>query len=119
MQVKVYFNLHKKVWSVLAKSEKGWRLWKHSPRVLLSDVTWKVSEAGRQRVLRERRKNVHAFAIGTWLEQDHDVSAIPVMFPVEYNPYKGPYFTMLDKPVHSSPFAEFMQFRRVFACNSR
>jgi len=28
--------------------------------VLLSDVTPKVSEAGRQRVLREKRKNVHA-----------------------------------------------------------
>lgn len=52
--------------------------------IALEDVVFKVSEAGRQRVLREKRKNVHAGVLGT-------VLGIPVLQPADkafYNPYK-------------------------------
>ena len=113
-RVKVYFNLHKKVWSILHMTPNGWRLWGHSPRVILADVQWKVSEAGRQRVLRERRKNVHAFAIGTLLDNEHAPDG--TYKDVKYSPYAGPYFCVDGKPVHASKFAFFTPDRKVFAC---
>lgn len=62
----------------------------HSPQVVLHDATFKVSEAGRQRVLRERRKNVHAGVAGTLVSM-----ALPSIISdkqVRYNPYKGATF---------------------------
>lgn len=61
MKVFVYFNLHKGLWSIRAEEgpHKG-KVVAHASQLSLSDCTFKVSEAGRQRVLREKRKNVHA-----------------------------------------------------------
>ena len=61
----VYYNLHKHVWSIkaLEGSQKG-RVIGHSDHVLLRYASGKVSEAGRQRVLRDKRKNVHAGIVG-------------------------------------------------------
>jgi hypothetical protein len=66
MRVFVYFNLHKKCWSVKALEGpcKG-RVVRHARLVYLTNVTPKVSEAGRQRVIRTGRKNVHAGIVGT------------------------------------------------------
>lgn len=111
-RVKVYYNLHKKVWSVLTKTPRGWRLYDHADQVCLTDVTWKVSEAGRQRVLREKRKNVHAFAIGTLLES----TPIRDFQPVRYNPYECGSFCMFGQPITNSEYAIFTPERRVFAC---
>jgi len=65
MRVSVYFNLHKKVWSVRADegAEKG-RVIAHAEHVTLRNARGKVSAAGRAKVLREGRKNVHAFMRG-------------------------------------------------------
>ena len=62
---KVYWNLHKKVFSVLAWNvpSKGWRLYTHASCLSASDVQFKVHEAGRQRVIKEQVKNVHAYVI--------------------------------------------------------
>lgn len=50
--VDAYWNLHRKCYSV--RSPKTRRVLGHSHRLVLGDVTFRVSEAGRQRVLRER-----------------------------------------------------------------
>jgi hypothetical protein len=65
MTYKIYRNLHKNCFSVLKynKAKKGFRLHTHVDEALLIDVTTKVSDAGRQRVLREKSKNVHAFIL--------------------------------------------------------
>ena len=62
---KVYWNLHEKVFSVLAWNvpSKGWRLYTHASCLSASDVQFKVHEAGRQRVIKEQSKNVHAYVI--------------------------------------------------------
>lgn len=60
--IEVYFNLHKKVFSI--RDTKTKRVIAHSPYVQLSECEFKVSEAGRQRVLREKTKNVHAYIKG-------------------------------------------------------
>lgn len=87
MKVKVYFNLRKKVFSV---QHKGLVI-AHKDKVMLSNVQFKVNEGGRQRVLKERRKNVHAFVIGEWCEYLEE--AIDTK-EVTYNPYKYSSFVL-------------------------
>ena len=85
MKVAVYFNLHKKTFSVkaLEGANKG-RVVFHSDNVTLTDAIFKVSEAGRQRVLQEKRKNVHAYVIGQ-LQSLDDVRVVGEK--ITYNPY--------------------------------
>ena len=61
-KVEVYRNLHKKCWSV-RHNATGHVLW-HCDEVVLKDVNLVVRPGGRAKVLREKRKNVHAFAKG-------------------------------------------------------
>ena len=95
MKVFCYYNLHRDTWSIKALEgpDKG-RVILHADHVLLEHATPKVSEKGRQRVLREKRKNVHAGIVGTLvstLKLRH--YAIPEGAPeVSYNPYKGSTF---------------------------
>jgi hypothetical protein len=101
--MQVYFNLHKKSWSI--RNPRTGRIVNKTQTqclVVLKDVTFKVSEAGRQRVLREKRKNVHAFAVGTVIELGADFNGsvadllkTPTV-PVSYNPYKAAHFVRLD-----------------------
>ena len=84
-KVRVYYNLHRKQLSVQSKTDKGWRVWLHANKVTLEDVEFKVSEAGRQRVLREKKKNVHAFIEG-YLVLD-GIEKIEPRVLVSYNPY--------------------------------
>lgn len=73
----IYYNLHKRCWSlkstqsneagpmgVFHPSVKG-LVTGHADTVLATRITCKVSEAGRQRVIRENRKNVHAGIVAT------------------------------------------------------
>jgi hypothetical protein len=60
----------------------------HVAAITLVEVTFSVSKAGRQRVLRERRKNVHAVIVGR--PSAHVVEGFPD--PVRYNPYDAATF---------------------------
>ena len=93
MKAFVYWNLHRGLWSVKALEgpNKG-RVIARVPEVYLLDAVPKVSEAGRQRVLREKRKNVHAGVVGRIVEY----SQLTGGRPVSYNPYKGPSFVYRD-----------------------
>tara|TARA_Y100001973_G_scaffold83191_1_gene123205 strand:- start:1018 stop:1302 length:285 start_codon:yes stop_codon:yes gene_type:complete len=44
--------------------KKG-RVISHEDSIHLEDVSFKVSESGRQGVLRDRVKNIHAYVVGT------------------------------------------------------
>ena len=132
MRVFVYWNLHKKVWSIkaLEGTDKG-RVIAHADYVELANVKFKVSEAGRQRVLREKRKNVHAGAVGvleswsnskgeylytgrTLYSQELLTEAVAEM--VSYNPYKGSTFYSKDTgaSVRHARSAFLVPDRRVF-----
>lgn len=100
MKVFVYFNLHKRTWSIRALEgpRKGLVIG-HSDTVLLRNAQGKVSQAGRERVLREGRKNVHAGIVGTLVHTGREG-----FFPgleVTYNPYK--FETFVYKDTHA-PF---------------
>ena len=53
-RVYVYFNLHRKCFSV----RQGNKVVEHANRVCLKDVRYLVQQAGRKKVLKEKRKNV-------------------------------------------------------------
>ena len=89
MKVIVYFNLHKKVWSIKALEGKmKGKVIAHRDYVFLYDAQPKVSEAGRQRVLKEQCKNVHAGVVGEWFDKSDDRPSVwSIREQVYYNPY--------------------------------
>ena len=84
--VKVYWNLHLDCYSV----QQSGKVVAHADQVELRDVKFRVSQSGRQRVLRERKKNVHAFVVG------HIDDALDRYWSVKviYNPYKYDSFRL-------------------------
>ena len=106
MKVFVYWNLHKKVWSVKALQglQKG-RVVAHRNDVMIENAEFRVSEAGRQRVLREKRKNVHAGVVGEWV--DSPLQTLESAHHVTYNPYKYESFVFAntDEPVYNAGVA--------------
>jgi hypothetical protein len=69
LKVFVYWNLHKKCWSV-RNTITGRVMW-HANYVHMADCQFVVQKAGRERVLREKKKNVHAGVVGyltNWVE---------------------------------------------------
>ena len=101
MRVFVYFNLHKKLWSVKALEgpEKG-RVIAHRDVLTLVNPTPKVSQAGRLRVLSEGRKNVHAGITGEWEPDWMGIENIDLTKPcaeVTYNPYKFKTFVYKNR----------------------
>lgn len=106
-RVFVYWNLHKSLWSV--RDCKTRKVIAHLHSLTLIDVKFKVSEAGRQRVLREQRKNVHAGVEG-YVSVDTDN---PCLIPVRYNPYELSSFEASGRPIYEAPRAQFHPDRRV------
>lgn len=95
LEVETYYNLHRHTFSI--RDRKTRLVVGHAESVYLTDVTFHVSEAGRQRVLRERRKNVHAFVRGTVTDIDDPwwdewLDSEQVCGLASYNPYKGGHF---------------------------
>lgn len=119
-RVFIYWNLHKKCWSV--RDVKTRKVVKHLTSLALYDCEFKVSEAGRQRVLREKRKHVHAGVVGNLLYDN-----IPPMYhppgpitenkwQVRYNPYEVNSFQLKDtgSPIQQSDAAYFFPDRSVY-----
>jgi hypothetical protein len=103
-QVFVYRNLHRDCWSV--RSKKTGLVIAHVQGLTLHDAKFKVSEAGRQRVLREQKKNVHAGIEGRL--QRHQSYLSPAS-EVTYNPYRaGTFYCRFgERPVTEASEVEF------------
>ena len=69
-RVKVYYNLQKDCLSVI-DAETG-LLYCHAHRVELHNAKFRVQLAGRNRVIKEKRKNVHAYVVGDC----HDIGEV-------------------------------------------
>jgi len=104
--IRVYYNFRKKLFSVQAKVSGKWVVVEHTKDIYLRNAIFKVSEAGRQRVLKQKRKNVHAFIIG------ERFPFIPKSFvyrdEISYNPYKGPNFVIANQPEKSVDEAKYV-----------
>lgn len=104
MKVFVYFNLHKKCWSVKALSGKNsGKVIAHTNFVELTNCQMKVSAAGRKRVLQEQRKNVHAGVVGTLQSLHQPLRKMGQ--GITYNPYKYESFVIkqTEQPIFISP----------------
>ncbi len=106
IKVFVYRNLNHNCFSV--RCVKTGLVIAHTDSLLLRDVHFKVHENGRQRVIRERRKNVHAGLEGNL------VLSVPYLFKlgeqpdelVRYDPYRWPTFVNSEgEAVHEAEYA--------------
>lgn len=115
MRVEVYRNLHKQCWSVraLEGKHKG-RVILHTHTLALKDAKFVVQKAGREKVLHQKRKNVHAFIRGTVHSKVWNIGNS--MKQVSYNPYKADYFYTLPHcgPIYASDYVELTE-NKVFA----
>lgn len=135
MKVFIYRNLNRVGVLFSIKSLEGISKGKvigYAPRIVVDNAQLVVSQAGRNRVLREKRKNVHAAVVGDlvmvsgWITRMHNSKAdfkycneetfvkdFPVGMPIQYNPYKYNSFvtSVGERPVHKAD--------RVTFCNGK
>jgi len=135
MRVFVYRNLNRPnaCWYSIKALEgpyKGWVVG-YAQELLLCDVRFRVSEAGRQRVLSQRRRNVHAGIVGNvvrvgseyekrYVYDDHlcnttfdfDWKTFHKQYgvPVTYNPYRMGSFVerKTNNPVYEANYASLI-----------
>lgn len=101
-RVYVYFNLHKKVWSV----RQSGKVVEHTKNIMLKDCRFLVSKAGQEKVRREKKKNVHAGVSG------YAVDSIPEdniysEAHLTYNPYKYNGFVAINDPYEIVTWSDY------------
>lgn len=88
IKVFVYWNLNRKVWSVKAlQGPNRGRVIQHLKEITLKNCIFKVSERGRQTVIAQKVKNVHAGVVG-YMNSDEVFENGIQSIEVTYNPYK-------------------------------
>ena len=93
MKVAAYFNLHKHVFSLQSRSKDTYgKVIEHTDHVILKNPKFVVREGGRQKVLKEKKKSVHAFVVGEVVQGLPEGNVSVLEFPVTYNPYQGGSF---------------------------
>lgn len=141
MRVFVYWNIPKGCWSVKAlEGESKGMVILHAPDVRLDNARFNVQEGGRNRVLKEGQKNVHAGVVGDlvsamvsdeilgdMLDEVPDLNnppplvSAPYLSPVHYVPAIGPYFFWVNtmEPVAEAPVVLMEHDKRVLAAYQR
>jgi hypothetical protein len=94
LPTRCYRNLNNGLMSLQQKVGKSWLVVGHTDNLILKNVTFYVSEASRQRVIANKRKNVHAWASGT-LERPKDCN-LDRYKEIYYCPFSQPHFTFKD-----------------------
>ena len=118
-KVMVYWNLHKKCFSV---KQKG-KVVAHTNYVELIYPSYRVSQSGRNRVLREQRKNVHAYVVGYVAKTPNTSIHFGNVKLVRYNPYENENFVQLEdgrwaevqNSSYCKMFADISQHPLIFA----
>lgn len=108
LKVRVYWNLHKKCYSV---QHKGRVIMHCNSFLFLSDVTLKVSAKGNAKVRAQGKKNVHAFVCGTLVPGGVDV--VGTETAITYNPYRFTTFVnkATEAPVYEAKTARLTVVR--------
>lgn len=103
-RVMVYYNLHKHTFSV----QKSGIVLFHADYVKLKNVEFRVRGGGKEKVRKEKSKNVHAFVIGDLVEfcnyPCENMPEAPDGEIVTYNPYKNDSFVLKysQEPIFSA-----------------
>jgi len=94
-RVRVYWNLHKKCWSV--QDTKTGLVILHKDKLAIRMANFVVRKAGQKRVREEGKKNVHAFVVGNLSEHLPDLQYMQdYANEIWYNPYEMDYFENRD-----------------------
>jgi len=94
MKVAVYYNLHKHTFSLQSRNKEDYgKVIGHTEHVILKNANYVVRKGGRDKVLQEKKKNVHAFVIGELVEA---IDTRMLERKVSYNPYKAKSFYEVD-----------------------
>lgn len=110
MKVDVYWNLHKQTFSIRSREKEDYgRVIRHADHVHIKNPTAVVSKAGRERVLREKKKNVHAVIRGELIGTNPHawsfytcVEQTTGAYAWHYNPYEYDQF-VCQRVNHSWP----------------
>ncbi|WP_067819891.1 hypothetical protein [Actinomadura kijaniata] len=96
-RVRVHFNLHNKLWSIipLAGPGKGRVAANLTDITLAGGVEFRVSRAGWERCRRQGRRSVHAYCVGL-AEAINSSPDLEPLVRVTYNPARGPDFQRTD-----------------------
>jgi hypothetical protein len=102
--VQVYKNLRRGDWSIRAKG----KVIGHASACVLANVTFHVSEAGRQRVIRNHCREVHAWGIGELIDGPAPQGE---RVPITYRPFEGGSFVRRDNglPITVAAFVHFTE----------
>lgn len=112
-KVMVYYNLHKHTFSVTYDG----RVIAHADYVKLENVVFRVRQGGRDKVLKDKRKNVHSFVIGTLIDYCkfpcENMPEEPNNNIVTYNPYKYNSYVMKDteEPIYNAGEVKMINLR--------
>lgn len=110
--IKVYRNLHKQCWSI----QQDGLVKAHTNLIKLFDCEFIVNQKGREKVIKEKRKNVHAFIKGYLSELFDSILDASHGTEVTYNPYKNEFFYEKNSgsSIHSAD-AVLLDDRKVFS----
>jgi hypothetical protein len=111
-RVFVYFNINlsdklkSAYFSIKDMSVPKGKVIGHDTSFIVRDATFKVSQAGNERVRREGKKNVHAGVVGYFVEEEPRI--LPVS--ITYDPYKYKTFVRRDdgSPIYNAKLVSFV-----------
>ena len=107
MPVRVHFNLHKGLWVIAAKLDKGWRTVHNCDALTLTDCSARIEQGTLRRLKNEKRRKVcariegyleninpaGAMALDTAGKFDDGLDGIQDAYRVAFNPYRADTFT--------------------------
>lgn len=106
--VRVFVNPKRGCYSIMQDG----RVKASAKQIRLRDATFLVRESGRQRMLRENRRNVHAYVVGELIEFHHPGDAANLDRlegrNARYNPYRFSSFVDRDTetPLCNAPMVQ-------------
>lgn len=98
MKVDVYRNLHKGMYSV----RHDGKVVAHAESVVILNPKFRVSQSGRDRVRRERRKNVHAMVTGELIGFNETPITTTHRGSIRYDPYENDTFMLDGEPIQQA-----------------
>jgi hypothetical protein len=97
MKADVYKNLQTGGYSIRSRETETYgQVVSHEDAVVVKDVDFVVNKAGRKKVLKEERKNVHAFVRGCIAPIDEWRLVEDEIIEIRYNPYEFKNFVNSD-----------------------
>ena len=93
----VYRNLHKHCYSIIQKGV----VVGHCETVMMCHAEFRVRQSGREKVIKDKRKNVHAYIRG-FIALVAPISASSFSTQCKYNPYTHKYFEVNHKPIQKA-----------------